>query len=498
MDEQHQTLRIGSIAPLEDLDPRTVVETLSETACRQVFETPYQIKNRQGHVKPWLFATPLARVSGGADNEVQAIVRPDVVFSDGTPMTAEMVVACLRQEPLFRDLTIRAKGERIRFQGAATMREIELALCSTRAAVWRSAAKGLIGTGPLQVVHATAGASCSDEGDGSRGVELTPNPYYPRTHGLNRISFTVFTLDAEGRPTDLIAAMQDGRIDLTFDLTQGDAEILTACTVKSSPGLSTALLFFNTARPPFDQGRLRLAVAKMLDRSQLARLLFDKPFTFVATSLLPPELGRYWDRLGRDQEEASDFAASCRQPERPLELLLVSGPRPYLPNPALAAEWIGEQLAPLGLRVVVKESVSPEDFDWQAASGNYDLVLAGRMLESLEAYRYLESILSSQSVPSPEAAHSPHFNFARLESTEMDAALERYRVTGSDQALADVLALGSSLMPALPLLHGADVVVHSPRVQGVSIGPGGLAMLSEVRLASPATPPIPANRRAVS
>ncbi len=487
--ERHQkTLRIGLISPLEDLEPRSVTEILTETACRQVFETPYQVKNRQGHVKPWLFATPFARVQGGADGEIQAIVRPDVVFSDGTPMTAEIVAACLRQEPLFSGLTIRTQGERLRVQGASTMREMEMALCNTRAAVWKSTAQGLIGTGPFQVAGKPDGGV----------VELVPNPYYPHTLGLDRIRFEVFTPDDQGNPTELIAALRDDRVDLTFDLTPTEAEPLAGFTCASTPCLSTALLFFNTARPPFDQQSLRLAAAKMLDRSQLARLFYDRPFAFVATSLLPPELGRHWDQLSRDENEAMNLAASCRKPDRPLELLLVWGPRPYLPNPERAAQWIQEQLAPLSLRTVIKDSVSSEDFDFQAASGEYDLVLAGWMLENLDAHHYLESILSSRTIPAAGEPRSHHFNVGRLESSEMDAALERYRVQSTDLALADVLALSSSLMPVFPLLHGANVAVHSQRVKGVSVGPGGIPNLSDVRLSPPALQPAMIGRRAVS
>ncbi|MEM7588409.1 MAG: ABC transporter substrate-binding protein, partial [Acidobacteriota bacterium] len=327
-------------------------------------------------------------------------------------------------------------------------------------------------------------------------VELEPNPCYPRTPELDRICFEVFPPEGDGVPTALEAALRDGSVDLAFGLGKARAEGLSGFVRQCTPGLSIALLFFNTARPPFDQQRLRLAVAKVLDRSQLARQLYERPFAFVATSLLPPELGRYWDKLSYDPGEARALATDCVLPGRPLELLVVKDPRPYLPHPERAARWIIEQLAALGLPAVIKDSVTSAEFKSRAASGEYDLALAGWALESLDSHHYLESILSSQRVPTQSATDGNRFNVGRLESAEMDAALERYRAEGHDQALADVLCLGATLMPVLPLLYGANIVVHSERLQGVSMGPRGVPALSQVRFAPPASLPLPGHHAA--
>ncbi|MEM7586662.1 MAG: ABC transporter substrate-binding protein, partial [Acidobacteriota bacterium] len=293
MAERQRVLRIGLLTPLEELDPRCVGEILTETACRQIFETPFQMKNHQGHAKPWLFATPFSQRSGDGEPAVQAIVRSDVVFSDGLPMTAGDVATCLREDPQLGCHTIRADGERLVIEGVSDPREIEVALCQTRTAVWRSTPVGLVGTGPFRLCRPRG----LHEQVGQETVELEPNPCYPRTPELDRICFEVFPPDGDGVPTALEAALRDGSVDLAFGIGKARADGLSGFVRQCTPGLSIALLFFNTARPPFDQQRLRLAVAKVLDRSQLAHQLYERPFAFVATSLLPPELGRYWDKL---------------------------------------------------------------------------------------------------------------------------------------------------------------------------------------------------------
>src|SRR5438045_5997649 len=104
--------RVGTLAQPSGLDPRTARDTASHTLLRQIFEPPFVI--RQGRTVPLLFAESLR---DDRNNIRSARVADGILFSDGTPLTAEIVAKSLAKTAAVTDkATVRHEGDRVVFE----------------------------------------------------------------------------------------------------------------------------------------------------------------------------------------------------------------------------------------------------------------------------------------------------------------------------------------------------------------------------------------------
>src|SRR5437660_11587839 len=90
-------VRVGILNPIGKLDPREALENVSNLILGQVFEAPYAVVAGETAVQPILFSEPL-RHEGG--RRYSAAVRGGVVFSDGTPLTADLVARSLKRSAM--------------------------------------------------------------------------------------------------------------------------------------------------------------------------------------------------------------------------------------------------------------------------------------------------------------------------------------------------------------------------------------------------------------
>ena len=112
------TLRAGVLGPMHELDPRKAGDYVSGLILDQIFETPYLSVTGQTAVQPQLFEPLRAESAGGMQHS--AAVRPGILFSDGTPLTAEIAARSLRlAEVLAGRVTVTARGERVWFDLSA-------------------------------------------------------------------------------------------------------------------------------------------------------------------------------------------------------------------------------------------------------------------------------------------------------------------------------------------------------------------------------------------
>src|ERR1051325_3990215 len=95
-------MRVGVLTPISELDPRKAVDYVSGMILDQIFETPSALFE------------PL-RAEDRKHLEYSAQIRPGVVFSDGTPLTAELAVRSLREASVLAGkATVQLKEGRVR------------------------------------------------------------------------------------------------------------------------------------------------------------------------------------------------------------------------------------------------------------------------------------------------------------------------------------------------------------------------------------------------
>lgn len=463
------TLRIGVVDPVGSIDPRTMAEATTILMARQIFETPFQASS-SGDAVPALFEEKLTEAPGSGGLKFTTVVRTDARFSDGSPVTTEDVVAALSRDPVFS-----SRASASTTQGRVTLTLLEpntrfdLFLTMT-GMLYRESGGHLLGSGPYML------------GPSERDVlRLVRNPHYRTPAKIETIEVRTFPVDAQtGRPTALLAALEKGEVDLAPRLSWRDINLLKSTAVVMKPVNSTCMLYLNTER--LKDPRLRVAMAKAIDRTLVAELAFgENPLAFRATGLLPPALGKTNDRLAPDPGRARAEWQSAGGYPAPLEILYSPAPRPYLPAPAAVTRHLRDRFRRMGAIVDALE-IPAGELIRRVNSGDYDLAIMGNIPDSPDPSDYLSAVVGSEAVPEGPEGSSFAFNFARYRNVEVDRLIAAYRKDRKEETLVEIgLVLGKDV-PLVPLLYGRACVAHAWRLRGFQPTVTGLVDLSALAL----------------
>jgi len=466
-----RTLRVGVLTPVNTLNPREAQDFVSQTAVTQIYESPFAQPAAGRLPEPVLFQE---RLREDGPTEASAAVRPDVRFSDGTPLTARHVADSLARVATLREhVEVEARGDRVVFHLERPNARLDLVLAQRYCAVTLESRGTLFGTGPYMVAPGAA----------PDRTRLVRNPHARRKAAIDEIVIQLYPPDAQGRPEALLAALEAGEVDFTNVLSREDIMRLKNVRRLTEPGSSTAILYLNTERPGLDDARVRRAIALSIDRLEIAKLFYTTATAFAATHLLPPMLGRGNDGLAPDPARARGLLATpgVQKPAR-LSLLLIFGPRPYLPNPRKVGEQIAAQIEKLGIAVDVVPTATPQEYRARVQRGDYDLVLAGWIADTLDPVDFLEATLSSESIPVPERKIVVGANLGRWRSKETDEALERLRQQPSESTRSTLLRRIADEVPLLPLMYGPTIYAHSWKVKNFTPAPLGIPDFAELDL----------------
>jgi ABC-type transport system substrate-binding protein len=459
-----KVLRIGTLSPVQQLDPRRNQELGTTTVLSQIFQPPYSLPGGGGAPEPLLFAEALRAEEGGM--LLSAAVREGIVFSDGTPLTAELAASSLAStEAVARAAAVEARGDRVYFRLRRPNSRFELLLAQTGSSIVLPSGDQLLGTGPFVADEA---------GRQPELLRLTRNHDFEADVPLDEVHFRTYP-SAEA----LAAAVDGGEVDLTSALPRDDVERVREARKLFLPGTSTALLYFNTER--LADARLRRALACAVDRVEVTRTCYTNALAFAATSLLPPIMGSFRDGLAFAPDRAREILRGVPPPGR-LRMLVVWTSRPYLPQPGAAASVLAAQLGEVGIEVEVVAASTHDEYDRRVRAGDYELLLSGWMADSLDPADFLDANLSSQLVPSRVASRINRGNRSRWKDAAMDEALARFRERLSEEARSDVLGRLREEVPVLPLMYGPTVVVCSWRVKNFEPSPLGVRSLEAVDL----------------
>lgn len=469
-----QTLTIGLTTVPHHFDPRNAQDFVSNFVVAQIFETPYAPPKGTEAPEPMLFAEPLHQESGGATPVYSAAVRPGVTFSDGTPMDADRVAAALASSRRLAEQTaVEADGDRVVFRLKRPNARFDLTLTQRFASVLLERGSELLATGPYMPAPDSR----------PERLHLVRNPRYRQPVAIEELRLVTYPLNDQGKPEALVRAIESGEVEFCNVLAREHVSGIHGVRKWLEPGSSTALLYLNTERPALADPAVRRALALSLDRSEIARVSYPNPLTFTATSLLPPLMGRWQDGLSREPQEAARLLRHADgRPER-LSLLLIFGPRPYLPDPRDTARKVAEQIGELGIEVDVVPTDDSTVYYRKIAAGDYDMVLAGWVADTADPADFLEATLGPEAIPSPHKPIVVHANLARWRHPEVAEALERYRATGDAAARDRIRDLVSEEVPLVPLMYGPTLYVYTPRLQDFEPSPLGIPLLHKARLA---------------
>ena len=409
-------------------------------------------------------------------------LRPNVLFSDGRPLTSRDVLWTINS---MRDGTLITPKSNsyisiasiespnpltltIRLKKPDNFLLINLSSGAMGVVPYgsgRDFGQHPIGSGAFRLVH--------QEMDKEVVIERNPFSWQSNTDltAIQRVRFAVVP-DGTTRALEL----RKGSADIASNSIAPDALPILAAqpslAVESASGTQVQYLSFNTVDPILQQARVRQAIACAIDRDLIIKTLLSgraKP----AYSLLPE---KHWAWTG-------DVARYDYNPSRAEDLLTQAG---YPPGPQgirlrltmktstddgtrLLAATVQQQLSRVGIHLDIR-SFESATFIQDLTRGSFQLY-ALRWAGANEQPDIFSYAFSTVRIP-PKGA-----NRGRYRNSELDKLLDDAgRSTDQNQRRNDYVRVQQILakdLPSFNLWYQDCVLVHSRRLTNISISPSG-------------------------
>lgn len=284
-------------------------------------------------------------------------------------------------------------------------------------------------------------------------------------------------------------AFRASKVDICADVpteSLADLKVEFGPALHVAPYAGTYFYVFNTARPPFDDPRVRRALALAVDREALAKSAWSGGM-IAATGLVPPGLsaapspvtGSLADRraearpllaeagFGKPADAEAPAAAdkSANAAHKPtetakpktlaVEIRVGTGSAHEETAKQIAADW-----ETVGVTATIRTEPNAALYERLRDHGEFDVARAGWIVDEPDALDMLTLLRGD----------NERFNYSRYADGAFDSDLRRAATeqdaAARSAALAEAEATLARDMPVLPLLYYASLSLVSPRVAG--------------------------------
>lgn len=344
-------------------------------------------------------------------------------------------------------------------------------------------------------------------------ITLSRNPYYwGGAPELGRVIFktvpdnTVRLLQLEKGDLDIIDGLNPEDLEVVEE--SDDLELLRA------PGMNVAYLAFNTKRPPFDNGRIRRALAAAIDKEELAEGLYlgaARP----ARSLLPPTLWGHkgdlldYSKITVDIPPSEEEIERAEEAEEGLEiqttvqnrdplwgkkvlaqmgydegfevpLWTMENPRPYMPQPRKVAQYIKERFRKIGVKVTIRV------WDWatyleKLERGEHHMALLGWTADTADPDNFLYVLLDKDNARPGSASNISFYDSEAVHKKLLEAQREYSRIDRT-KLYHEAQDIVHADCPVVPLVHTDQIVAMRKAVKGFVLQPTGEKRFHRVTL----------------
>ncbi|RUO21574.1 ABC transporter substrate-binding protein [Aliidiomarina haloalkalitolerans] len=243
---------------------------------------------------------------------------------------------------------------------------------------------------------------------------------------------------------------------------------------------NTAFWAFNTERPPFDDPRVRQALAHAIDRDALLRAVYFE-HAVRADSILPntswahhpiPDAYRFDPERARELLAEADLADGFS-----MDIWAIPVQRGYNPNARLMAERMQSDLARIGVRANIV-SYEWSTFRRRLAEGLHDSVLIGWSADHADPDNFFRPLLSCRAKESGNnRAQWCDPLFDDLLNAAIRTELMPTRQNFYQQA-QEYLAIE---VPLLPIAHSVRFQASQADIEGLQLAPFGGIELRRVK-----------------
>ncbi len=484
-------------SPVLTLDPALVTELSSARVVKQMCETLVSYDAETGTFQPRLAVS--WAVSG--DGRVWTFtLRSGVIFHDGTPLTSDAVVQNITRwfdpaSPFHRgDFDywqmifggFRGSGSIVRSVERVDDYRVRLTLEQPYSPLL--AAFSLF---PFSIVSPTAMASDVDalrrrpvctgpfrfgEWASDGAVALTANEaYWGGRAKLDAVRFV-----AMGSEAERMAALRNGTVHLVEGSMDSArlARQMSGVKVFLRPSRSVVFLSINQKAAPFDDARVRQAVAQAIDRKAIADKLYGG-LAQPADQFVPPGIAGY-DRtlagISYNRSTARQLLTDAGYGGGLLsQLWHPTRARSLMPDPRALAETIAGDLRGIDI-VTVVNSLDAVTYQQRSLEGALPLYLQTWTGDIPDADSFLTNLFASDAVSRSIGYSSPEIKTTLAAARSESNASQR--VTLYQQAAAML----RSDMPRVPLVYVQSPVLVQRQVSGFTPGPFGLESYQTVSL----------------
>ena len=471
------------------LDPAQITDGESVKVVTNIFDTLVTFKPGGTEIVPWL-ATEWEK---SADNLVWTFtLRDDVTFHDGTPFNAEAVVFTFERQ-LVEGHPARNDGDTFpyahdRFKAVQKVEALEdgrvrftlkepyapflsaLALFSTSivppsaftADKKRSFASAPVGTGPFVF----------ESWDRDSRIVLRANPDY--WGGVPQVERVIF------RPIqNAQARLQELRSGGIHGMDSPDLNDLAAIhadrrlRLLGRPGINLCYLAMHTLKKPFDDHRVRQAVAYAIDKEGLIEAGYNG-CAEPAPSMCPVSMRGHHpmhDRR-RDLDKAKRLLKEAGYPDGfKTTLWYGHNQRPYFPKPDQIALHLREDLKGAGIDAELKK------LDWTAyleatKRGEHDMCILGWMADIYDPDDFLYVLLDKENAVVGQANNVSFYQGDRAHNLMLEAQ-RTFDWNLRVKKYAEVQEIVFNEVPAVPLVTAPDLRVLRSEVRGYILYPAG-------------------------
>ncbi|GIU48688.1 ABC transporter substrate-binding protein [Shewanella algidipiscicola] len=311
-----------------------------------------------------------------------------------------------------------------------------------------------------------------------RLVDYVKNDFirYYRNHHYWRLTPDVEQLvfDITPKSTTRLAKLITGDCNISALPKAGELPVVIDkpnLEVDSIPGFNVAFWAFNTERIPFNDVRVRQALAHAVDKENILRAVYHQT-AVEAVGLLPPLSWAYSSNkslIDYNPEKARKLLNDAGISDLSIDIWAMPVARIYNPNTHKTAELIQADLARIGVKVNIV-SYDWSVFNQKLSRQNYDSVLIGWNADNSDPDNFFTPILSCASVDS-------NSNRSRWCAPEFDRILQAAKST-TDRVERTALyqqaeQYVAEQVPMLPFAHATRMVVKQKRVTQSKLTPFG-------------------------
>jgi len=269
--------------------------------------------------------------------------------------------------------------------------------------------------------------------------------------------------------TARLTELQSGNVDGIDNPGEADFEVIEAdpnLALYPRSGTNVFYLGLNNTIEPFDDVRVRQAVAYAIDKQRIVDNFYP-PGSSVATQFMPPSLFGFTPEVEPfpyDPEQAialldeAGLAPNADGVRVELPLSYRDVVRGYLPSPGVVAADLQTQLAEVGIKLNIEVMESGAFLD-AAAAGELPIFLLGWGMDYPDPTNFLDTHFGVGANDSFGEKH-PEITGPLTEAAQLADPDARYQLyIEANTAIRD-------LVPMVPIAHGGNAAAFAARIVG--------------------------------